>query len=104
MFNSLCATLILSEPFTQLSLIGTVLVCIGATLIAAFGAMKEPAHSLDELLSLLGERPFLLWLGAQALLVMGILIGTRLSVALWPKLRHTPRMRMARGVAYGCVR
>ncbi|RPB27510.1 hypothetical protein L211DRAFT_779303 [Terfezia boudieri ATCC MYA-4762] len=102
-FNSICATLILAEPFTRLSFIGTVLVCIGATLIAAFGAMKEPTHSLDELLGLLSGMPFLLWMGGQALVVAGILIAARLSSMLRPKLKHTPKMRMIRGVAYGCV-
>ena len=103
-FNSICATLILAEPFTRLSLIGTVLVSIGAALIAAFGAMKEPTHSLDELLGLLAGTPFLLWMGAQVLVIAGILIATRLSSMLRPKLKHTPKMRMIRGVAYGCVR
>lgn len=103
-FNSICATLILAEPFTRLSLIGTVLVCIGAALIAAFGAMKEPNHSLDELLQLLNGPPFLVWMGAQALLVLGILIATKMSSVLRPKSKDMPRMRMIRGVAYGCVR
>lgn len=80
------------------------LVCIGATLIAAFGAMKEPTHSLDELLGLLAGTPFLLWMGGQVLVVAAILITTRLSSMLRPKLKHTPKMRMIRGVAYGCVR
>ncbi|KAF8472613.1 magnesium transporter NIPA-domain-containing protein [Kalaharituber pfeilii] len=102
-FNSICATLILAEPFTRLSLVGTVLVCIGAALIAAFGAMKEPAHSLDELLDLLSGNAFLAWVGIQALLVSGILISTKLSSILWLKSKHTPKMRMIRGVAYGCV-
>lgn len=66
--------------------------------------MKEPAHSLDELLELLAGAPFLVWMGGQAFLVAGILIATKLSSFLRPKLKHTPRMRMIRGIAYGCVR
>lgn len=96
-FNSICATVILSEPFTRYSLIGTVLVCIGATLIATFGALKEPAHSLDELLELLGKRTFLLWIGGQALMVASILGGAKALGVL------RPRLKMARGIAYGCV-
>ena len=103
-FNSICATLILAEPFTRLSLVGTVLVCLGATLIATFGAMKEPAHSLDELLGLLAGVPFLVWMGAQAIIVFGILIATKMSSVMRPKQVHTPKMKMVRGVAYGCVR
>ncbi|PWW78453.1 hypothetical protein C7212DRAFT_357083 [Tuber magnatum] len=102
-FNSICATLILSEPFTRYSLIGTILVCIGAALIAAFGAMKEPAHTLDELLGLLAKKTFLSWMACTALLIMGILGVTKASSILRPRLKHTAKMRMVRGVAYGCV-
>ncbi|RAL59161.1 hypothetical protein DID88_006717 [Monilinia fructigena] len=55
-FNSICATLILGEPFTRWSLGGTLLVSTGAILIAIFGAIPEPAHTLDQLLLLLGRR------------------------------------------------
>ncbi|KAL7267721.1 hypothetical protein RUND412_009674 [Rhizina undulata] len=102
-FNSICATLILGEPFTRYSLIGTILVCVGAALIAAFGAMKEPAHSLDELLVLLGKKAFLSWMVCTVVLVGAILVGVRVSSALRPRLKHTARMRMVRGVAYGSV-
>lgn len=66
--------------------------------------MKEPAHSLDELLNLLSEWPFLVWISAQVVLVVGMLIATRLLSIMRPKVRHGPRMRMIRGVVYGCVR
>lgn len=103
-FNSICATLILSEPFTRYSLVGTVLVCIGAGLIAMFGALKEPAHTLDELLDLLGKRSFLLWMGAQALIIAGILIFTKATQVLYPRAKNTARQKMIRGISYGCVR
>ncbi|KAG5358148.1 hypothetical protein CJU89_4651 [Yarrowia sp. B02] len=72
-FNSICATVILHEPFTVLSLVGTALVSLGALLIAAFGAIEEPNHSLNELLVLLQRKPFVLWMVFTALLVVGIL-------------------------------
>lgn len=103
-FNSICATLILAEPFTRYSLVGTLLVCVGATLIAAFGAMKEPAHSLDELLELLGTRGFVLWMSATALMVVAILGGVKAWAVMRPRTRSAPRVRLMRGIAYGCVR
>lgn len=102
-FNSICATLILSEPFTRYSLVGTILVCVGATLIAAFGAMKEPAHTLDELLVLLGKKPFLLWMGGQVLLVGSILMAAKASHAVSSRTKNMPKIRLMRGIAYGCV-
>ena len=103
-FNSICATLILGEPFTQLSLTGTILVCVGAIIIAIFGAIKEPAHSLDELLFLLERRPFVLWMIGQALLVSTIIVGARILRSLTPRTVNAARMRLIRGIAYGSVR
>jgi hypothetical protein len=102
-FNSICATLLLSEPFTRFSLVGTVLVCAGATFIAAFGALKEPAHNLDELLELLEKRPFLCWIGGQVILVTGILVAAKISWVV-SQGTNTMRMKMSRGILYGAVR
>lgn len=101
-FNSICATLILGEPFTRWSLWGTLLVCGGALLIAIFGAVPSPAHKLSELLDLLGRRPFIIWMSFQALLVIVIAVTTE-SVSHFTKLMQDSRFRLARGFAYGCI-
>ncbi|KAJ5965037.1 Magnesium transporter NIPA [Penicillium vulpinum] len=117
-FNTIFATLILGEPFTRYSLAGTILVCIGALLIGTFGAIGEPAHSLDQLLALLQRRPFLLWMGATTLLVILVLIGIKMLEHFVPSSRAKPsasghfsprllrlqsRMRLIRGMSYGFV-
>jgi len=101
-FNSICATLILGEPFTRWSLWGTLLVCSGAVLIAIFGAIPSPAHSLTELLDLLGRRPFVLWMSFQAVIVISIAVVTELVSHLTNLMQHA-RFRLARGFAYGCI-
>ncbi|KAL2136053.1 hypothetical protein VTI74DRAFT_5633 [Chaetomium olivicolor] len=101
-FNSICATLILGEPFTRWSLWGTLLVCGGAVLIAVFGAIPSPAHTLDELLELLGRRPFMLWMSLQALFVIGLGVATEL-VSHLTTLMQDSRFRLARGFSYGCI-
>jgi hypothetical protein len=98
-FNSICATVILAEPFTRYSLVGTVLVCIGAGLIAAFGAIKEPAHTLDELLDLMVQKAFVIWMICQAVLVASIIAGTRALTTL--RSGSSARLRVLRGVLYG---
>ena len=103
MFNSICATLILSESFTRWSLGGTILVCAGAVLIATFGAIGEPAHNLNQLLDLLGRKQFILWMIGQAILVIVIIIGVRALKAINPRSSNNPRMRLLRGMAYGCI-
>ncbi|KAH6855141.1 magnesium transporter NIPA-domain-containing protein [Chaetomium sp. MPI-CAGE-AT-0009] len=101
-FNSICATLILGEPFTRWSLWGTLLVCGGAVLIAIFGAIPSPAHKLSELLDLLGRRPFVLWMSFQAVFVVGLAVATEL-VSQFTTLMQDPRFRLARGFSYGCI-
>ncbi len=102
-FNSICATLILGEPFTRWSFGGTVLVCGGAILIAIYGAIGEPAHNLDQLLVLLERRQFVLWMVGQALLVIAIIVGAKALKYLNPWNNHSPRMHLVRGIAYGAV-
>lgn len=101
-FNSICATLILGEPFTRWSLWGTLLVCAGAVLIAIFGAIPSPTHTLDELLELLGRSAFVLWMALQAVLVIAIctvIDGANHCL----NLSQNPRFRLIRGLSYGCV-
>ncbi|CAD6586004.1 MAG: hypothetical protein ASARMPREDX12_002173 [Alectoria sarmentosa] len=102
-FNSICATLILGEPFTRWSFGGTVLVCCGAVLIAIFGAIGEPAHNLDQLLALLERRQFILWMIGQAVLVVAIIAGAKALKYMNPWTSNSPRMRLVRGMAYGAV-
>lgn len=118
MFNTIFATLILGEPFTRYSFTGTFLVCVGAILIATFGAIGEPAHTLNQLLALLQRRPFLIWMGGTVFLVMLILLGSKLLRYCLPGSRAKPapgghfaphlqrlqsRIRLFRGMCYGAV-
>ncbi|KAG5994808.1 hypothetical protein E4U43_003167 [Claviceps pusilla] len=101
-FNSICATLILSEPFTRWSLCGTLLVTTGAVLIAIFGAIPSPAHDLEGLLVLLGRKPFIVWMTLQALFVVGL--GTAIDlVNNVSSVSRSSRFRLVRGIIYGVI-
>ncbi|KAI1088899.1 hypothetical protein F5B19DRAFT_485593 [Rostrohypoxylon terebratum] len=101
-FNSICATLILNEPFTRWSFYGTALVTTGAALIAIFGAIPSPAHSLAELLELLGRWPFILWMSLQAVLVISMALVIDL-VNHFSSLSQNARFRLVRGLVFGCI-
>ena len=75
----------------------------GAALIASFGAIAEPAHSLDQLLVLLGRWQFVLWIVGTAVAVVAILVASRALKLLSGQNSNSPRMRLARGMAYGGV-
>ena len=100
-FNSICASVVLSEPFTRHSLAGTVLVAAGALLIGIFGAISEPSHNLDQLLRLLGRSQFLIWMFGTLVIVVALIIANWFLKRIYP--RPTPRMRMIRGTFFGCV-
>ncbi|KAL4794915.1 hypothetical protein BDV19DRAFT_181319 [Aspergillus venezuelensis] len=117
-FNTIFATLILGEAFTRYSLIGTLLVCAGAVLIAVFGAIGEPAHTLDQLLKLLHGRGFIVWVAATVVLSLVIFAGSKLlkvvtsSRSKLPSLRSSyaprrnithARVRLIRGLCYGLI-
>ncbi|KAI2464426.1 hypothetical protein F4781DRAFT_425576 [Annulohypoxylon bovei var. microspora] len=101
-FNSICATLILNEPFTRWSFYGTALVTTGAALIAIFGAIPSPAHSLAELLDLLGRWPFILWMSFQAVIVISLALVIDL-VNHFSSVSQTSKFRLARGLVFGCI-
>lgn len=79
------------------------MVCVGAVLIAIFGAIGEPAHNLDQLLALLQRRQFILWMTGQAILVVAIVAGAKALKYMNPWTSNSPRMRLFRGMAYGAV-
>ncbi|KAL2122075.1 hypothetical protein VTJ04DRAFT_2530 [Mycothermus thermophilus] len=101
-FNSICASLILGEPFTKWSCWGTLLVVCGAVPIAVFGAIPSPAHKLDELLELLARRPFVIWMSLQAFFIISLAVATDL-VSYLTTLMQDHRFRLARGFAYGII-
>ena len=79
-FNAVLASLILGEEFTRLSLVGTVLVSVGAGLIAGFGALEERSHNLGELLVMFERVPFVVWMGIQLWIVLVILVVSRVML------------------------
>ncbi|KAG8629249.1 hypothetical protein KVT40_003114 [Elsinoe batatas] len=103
-FNALLASLLLHEPFTRRTLLGTILVATGALLISFFSALPEPSHTLSQLLALLVLPAFLTWMSLTLLLVVAILVLNFLSTKLLPPHRlRTPRARLFRGMSYGFV-
>lgn len=106
--------MILGEPFTKYSLIGTILVCIGAVLIGTFGAIGEPTHTLSQLLLLLQRRPFISWIVLTLVVVLSILAGCRVLrfLSSSARLKHLSmrrlqiihgRVRLVRGLAFGMI-
>lgn len=101
-FNTVCASIVLHEAFTRWSFIGTALVAGGALLIALFGALAEPSHTLAQLLVLLGRKQFLLWMFGTFLIIAFVLLGMFVLDRIHPH-SHTRGLRVARGFAFGGI-
>lgn len=86
-FNTAFATLLLGEPFTHFSLVGTILTCSGAALIATFGAIGEPAHNLRQLLDLLGQRDFIIWMVGTMIVVVATILFAHV-LKMWSSHKH----------------
>ncbi|OWB81107.1 hypothetical protein B5S32_g5461 [[Candida] boidinii] len=73
-FNTIFNSLILNEEFTHYSLSGTILISIGAFLIAFFGgAIVEPEYDLDKFIEFMKKKRFINWIIFDFLIVLAFL-------------------------------
>ncbi|RMZ89207.1 hypothetical protein DV736_g3566, partial [Chaetothyriales sp. CBS 134916] len=89
-FNTAFATILLKEPFTRYSLIGTLLTCAGAVLIAIFGAIGEHAHNLKQLIALLKRGEFIGWMVSTLLVVLATILLAHF-LKMWSSHQHLER-------------
>lgn len=103
-FNSILATLLLKEPWTRRTGVGTVLVAGGAVLISLFSALPEPSHSLKQLLVLFQEPSFLVWFILSLLFVLAVLVmDFSLRKCISQQRAESARIRLVRGMSYGLI-
>lgn len=117
-FNSILSSVMLHEPFTASSTLGTAFVAIGAFIIAFFGGkLSQSTTSLEIFLQLIKERMFIVWSLlslsiVSVLLILALLISRKSKVAnsYVDTYLHTfielpwvvNNNRKLEGVLYGC--
>ena len=80
LWNALFARFILGDVFSLWMVLGTLLIAGGAVLIAIFGIVPEPTHSLEDLLILFSRPTFVAYfslLGFAVLVCLAIVSPTR---------------------------
>ncbi|KAI8338953.1 hypothetical protein BC941DRAFT_460551 [Chlamydoabsidia padenii] len=60
-FNAMAARIVLGDPFSKRSVIGTLLIVIGALLVGLFGVIPEPDHDIDDLIRLYKRPAFIVY-------------------------------------------
>lgn len=78
LWNAFFARLLLGDVFSHYMFIGTLLIATGAVLIAVFGVVSEPTHSLDDLLRLFGRHIFIVYFSLLGFAVLCVLVFVRL--------------------------
>ncbi|SAL96567.1 hypothetical protein [Absidia glauca] len=60
-FNAIAARLVLGDPFSKRSILGTLLIVIGALLVGLFGVIPEPDHDIEDLIRLYKRPAFIVY-------------------------------------------
>ncbi|KAI9444801.1 hypothetical protein H4582DRAFT_849888 [Lactarius indigo] len=79
LWNALFARFILGDVFSVWMVLGTLLIAGGAVLIAIFGIVPEPTHSLEDLLILFSRPTFVAYFSLLGFAVLVCLAITHLS-------------------------
>ncbi|KAN0133262.1 hypothetical protein V8E53_008986 [Lactarius tabidus] len=79
LWNALFARFILGDVFSLWMVLGTLLIAGGAVLIAIFGIVPEPTHSLEDLLILFARPAFVAYFSLLGFAVLVCLAITHLS-------------------------
>ncbi|KAI8380907.1 uncharacterized protein BYT42DRAFT_564649 [Radiomyces spectabilis] len=77
-FNAIAARLILGDPFTTKSVLGTLLIAIGALLVGLFGVIQEPNHSLEDLIQLYKKPAFIIYFSIMEAVIVSMMVITHL--------------------------
>ncbi|KAG8845599.1 hypothetical protein FRB91_001630 [Serendipita sp. 411] len=84
LWNALFAKLLLGDVFSRYMIFGTFLIAGGAVLIAIFGIVPEPTHSLEDLLRLFGRKTFIVYFSLLGTFLAIILIITHIAESRIP--------------------
>ncbi|KAH8997294.1 hypothetical protein EDB92DRAFT_2030276, partial [Lactarius akahatsu] len=91
LWNALFARFILGDVFSLWMVLGTLLIAGGAVLIAIFGIVPEPTHSLEDLLILFSRPTFVAYFSLLGFAVLVCLAITHLSEYSYSaRLRNQP--------------
>ncbi|KAJ9103938.1 hypothetical protein QFC21_002401 [Naganishia friedmannii] len=78
LWNAVLSRILLGEHFSPSTLAGTLLIALGASLIAIFGVVPEETHTLDELLQLFRRSGFVVYMTLMCVSVVTILVISHL--------------------------
>ncbi|RIA80623.1 magnesium transporter NIPA-domain-containing protein [Glomus cerebriforme] len=112
-FNAIFAKLLLGDIFNRQTIIGTIFIIIGAIMIALFGVVEEPKHSLKDLIELYKRPAFISYFSVIEFTIIVILIVNKYGEYVLEKMNRNERdpifgwpikkFQTILGISYGCV-
>ncbi|KAF9654362.1 hypothetical protein BDM02DRAFT_3152718 [Thelephora ganbajun] len=90
LWNAFFARLLLGDVFSAWMILGTILIAGGAVLIAVFGIVPEPTHSLEDLLVLFNRPAFVVYFSLLGFLLAVALVITHVSEWTYSQRIQTP--------------
>ncbi|KAI9360081.1 magnesium transporter NIPA-domain-containing protein [Pilaira anomala] len=103
-FNAIFAKWILGDPFTKRTVFGTAMIVVGAGLVAGFGTVPEPNHTLKDLIALYKRPSFIIYFTLIETFTCIGLFSTHLIEYLMkvrPNHWTHPDLKMWLGISYG---
>ncbi|CDO71580.1 hypothetical protein BN946_scf184911.g50 [Trametes cinnabarina] len=90
LWNAFFARILLGDVFSVWMVLGTLLIAGGAVLIAVFGIVPEPTHSLEDLLRLFNRPAFVAYFS-----ILGVFVFVWLVVTHIVEYSYTRRVKLA---------
>ncbi|CED83493.1 Uncharacterized conserved protein [Phaffia rhodozyma] len=91
LWNALFARFLLGDSFTRFMILGTILITTGAILIATFGVVPEPSHTIDDLVRLFGRPQWTTYISILAAAVVLALVTSHiLEHFMWKRIDSQP--------------
>ncbi|KAL9544448.1 hypothetical protein MBANPS3_007626 [Mucor bainieri] len=75
-FNAIAAKIVLGDPFKRNTVIGTLLIVVGALLVGLFGVIPEPDHDIDDLIRLYRKPAFIAYFSILEFVIITGLLTT----------------------------
>ncbi|CAO3599787.1 unnamed protein product [Absidia cylindrospora] len=104
-FNAIFARLVLGDPFATRTIMGTTLIVLGAMLVAGFGVVPEPNHTLQDLIQLYKRPSFIIYFTLVEFCTCFGLLTTHLMEYGLKRNSHWqikyPDLKMWLGISYG---
>ncbi|CAO3653056.1 unnamed protein product [Cunninghamella blakesleeana] len=82
-FNAIAARVVLGDPFSRRSIIGTFFIVIGALLVGLFGVISEPDHDIEDLIRLYKKPGFIAYFSVLETFIVTSILASHYAESIY---------------------